>query len=302
VRNLTNIQSKLHGQALRLSRTHRRVEWRLIVVIQKIEHDRFYKQLGHSSLYKYAVDGLGLTESVAYAFISVARMASQVEKLQAALRDQKMLNEENADELLAFAMNHSSRETDFEVARRNPKKDPPDRSRPLSEDRVEVKMSMSRSAYNQLRRAQSLMTEECNESVDFGLTVEHLLNDYLPRHDPVLRAGRAILRNSKRKSVKKLRTFGVKAVASQGKRIPLTAEQRHEVFARDGGRCTHIDSSGKRCQHDRWLHIHHIVPVSEGGSNDPENLTTLCSFHHDLAHQLPFVLEAVAEPPVRPDG
>jgi 5-methylcytosine-specific restriction endonuclease McrA len=78
---------------------------------------------------------------------------------------------------------------------------------------------------------------------------------------------------------------------SHFKRTPLTAAQKHAVFLRDQGRCTHVDSAGRRCNQDRWVEVHHLTPVSQGGSNEPENLTTLCGFHHDLVHQLTLPLD-----------
>lgn len=30
--------------------------------------------------------------------------------------------------------------------------------------------------------------------------------------------------------------------------------------------------------------VHHIIPVSQGGKNDPSNLVTLCPNHHRMAH------------------
>ena len=72
----------------------------------------------------------------------------------------------------------------------------------------------------------------------------------------------------------------------QNRRTALTAQEKHAVFRRDGGRCAFVDASGQKCQSERWLHIHHVRPVSLGGGNDIGNLTTLCSFHHDLVHQL----------------
>lgn len=74
-------------------------------------------------------------------------------------------------------------------------------------------------------------------------------------------------------------------------RIPLTAEQKHAVFARDQGRCTHKNLNDVRCNSDKWIDVHHIIPILLGGSNEPENLTTLCSFHHDLVHQLSLPIE-----------
>jgi len=75
------------------------------------------------------------------------------------------------------------------------------------------------------------------------------------------------------------------------KRIPLRAAQKHAVFLRDQGRCTHVGMDGKRCNQDRWVDVHHIVLVKDGGTNDPENLTTLCWSHHDLIHQMQLPIE-----------
>lgn len=75
------------------------------------------------------------------------------------------------------------------------------------------------------------------------------------------------------------------------KRVPLTAEQKHQVNHRDKGQCTFVDQHGKRCENKRWVHIHHIRHVQDGGTNDPDNLTTLCAYHHDLTHQLTLPIE-----------
>jgi hypothetical protein len=64
----------------------------------------------------------------------------------------------------------------------------------------------------------------------------------------------------------------------------LSSEIRHRVNLRDGGRCTHTQD-GKRCESRRWLDIHHIVLRSHGGTDDLENLKTLCSSHHRMEHQ-----------------
>ena len=55
---------------------------------------------------------------------------------------------------------------------------------------------------------------------------------------------------------------------------------RREVLARDRHRCRR-----KGCNHTRFLDIHHIIPRSTGGTNDPENLITLCTTCHQLWHE-----------------
>jgi len=47
---------------------------------------------------------------------------------------------------------------------------------------------------------------------------------------------------------------------------------------RDGYKCTDCGASGVE------LHVHHIVPLSKGGTNDLDNLTTLCSHCHSMIH------------------
>ena len=51
--------------------------------------------------------------------------------------------------------------------------------------------------------------------------------------------------------------------------------KRHKIFARDGWRC-----ATPGCTSMQNLHAHHIHFRSEGGPDTPENLVTLCAFHH----------------------
>jgi hypothetical protein len=50
---------------------------------------------------------------------------------------------------------------------------------------------------------------------------------------------------------------------------------RNRILARDGYRC---QVPGCSCR--RFLEVHHIIYRSHGGSNDGDNLITLCGFHH----------------------
>jgi hypothetical protein len=61
---------------------------------------------------------------------------------------------------------------------------------------------------------------------------------------------------------------------------------RRAVLARDR-HCCRVPG----CTHATFLDIHHIVPRSEGGSNDPENTITICGAHHRAAHRGELVIE-----------
>jgi hypothetical protein len=58
--------------------------------------------------------------------------------------------------------------------------------------------------------------------------------------------------------------------------LTLTEKVRHHrVLARDGFRC-----QVPGCSSRRNLHVHHVVFRSRGGTDDDENLSTLCAAHH----------------------
>lgn len=52
---------------------------------------------------------------------------------------------------------------------------------------------------------------------------------------------------------------------------------RRAIYQRDGYACA-------LCGDPRNLHIHHVIPRSEGGGNCPHNLIALCRYCHALAH------------------
>ncbi len=56
------------------------------------------------------------------------------------------------------------------------------------------------------------------------------------------------------------------------KRDPIPGALRHEVFKRDGYRCVECGATNK----ETTLHVDHILPVSQGGTNELNNLQTLC--------------------------
>jgi len=63
------------------------------------------------------------------------------------------------------------------------------------------------------------------------------------------------------------------------------------VAWRDGG-CT-----AEGCQSRYRLQPHHIIERSRGGSDDPENLTTMCWYHHHIViHGLGYSIDPNSPP------
>ena len=57
------------------------------------------------------------------------------------------------------------------------------------------------------------------------------------------------------------------------KRKPISKKLRFEVFKRDSFTCQYCGKSAP----DVVLHVDHIKPVKEGGTNDITNLVTACA-------------------------
>lgn len=64
----------------------------------------------------------------------------------------------------------------------------------------------------------------------------------------------------------------------------LTKKQRQAIFSRDGNQCT-------KCHRKTDLHVHHIKAKVFGGTDEDENLITLCLACHDEWH----AVETVAD-------
>jgi len=295
---------KLHDHALRLCARHKSLEADIVFLLADLEKEQVFKRLGFASLFEYAVS-LGLSEANAYAFILVSRKASELAPVREAIlsktlavskaaRMVSVLNESNAVELVEFAKRHTSKQIDQQVAHLRPRSRARDRVSPLSPEWSKLEGSISQNVAVKLKRAQSVLSSKLGLPADLNATLEASLDLYLSKHDPVERAKRAWSGPQKQRAPREASvemhaetTAEFCSSKTRRGRTPLTAMQKHEVHRRDQGRCTFvIPETGERCSQDRWLQIHHIQSVREGGGNDPSNLQTLCAVHHDLTHQL----------------
>ncbi len=72
---------------------------------------------------------------------------------------------------------------------------------------------------------------------------------------------------------------------------PIPPRTRQHVLARDGA-CT---AAGCRSRHR--LQVHHITPRSQGGSHHPDNLTTVCWYHHHVViHGMGYQIDPASPP------
>lgn len=151
---LTYRQKQIHERALKIVGRYFEIEADLIDILQEVEQSKLYRRLDKRSLFKYATDILKLSDSVAYSFIAVARKSRQVPALKTAIATKVIsvskaskivahLTCESAKELIHLAATKSAREVEAEIAKRHPGVLQPDRVRYVSEDRVELTITMS---------------------------------------------------------------------------------------------------------------------------------------------------------------
>jgi 5-methylcytosine-specific restriction endonuclease McrA len=125
-----------------------------------------------------------------------------------------------------------------------------------------------------LERVRTIAWHRLPARATFEQIIEFLLDEFIERHDPASK--------QKRRERKHAGSASVSThLAEPGKRY-IPAAVRDLVFERDGGRCTYVGSSGKRCGSTLALQLDHIVPVALGGTSTPDNLRLLCAKHNRL--------------------
>jgi hypothetical protein len=254
----------LHEKAVYLSKEFKRVEADLVDVLQKIDEQKIFRKMGFPSLFDYATKSLGLSESVAYGLITVSRKSKEIPELKAAVsqgtlslsqakRITSVLTKENALELIEKAKTMTQREIEKVVATLNPKVAVGERTRFVSEDRIELKISLKEVLMKKLKRIQDLESQRTKKACDLESTLEAMIEEYLERHDPVRKSERILKKPSLRKVKSQIDCSADRNTTDsvQPGRLRFTSEIKHRVNQRDQTQIAHVDRHGRRCSNKR---------------------------------------------------
>lgn len=306
--------TEIHNRALEMATQYKKCEADLFRIFRELDETKAFLHFGGNSLFDYSVRILGLSEATTSNLITVARKSREVPELKVAIESgtlsvskakkiSAVITPSNQERWLSLAKSQTSRVIEKEVARENPSMAVREKIKYKTAERLEISFGISEDLEAKLARAKDLIAQKTGATVSSEKALEVLLSDYLERHDPIEKAKRSKMK-SDRASLDENHTYlkinsteqvpgpVSKAAVSQVKslrhgksaRAKLSAKITHQVNLRDRAQCTH-EKDGLRCANKKWLEVHHVKPISRGGTDAIENLTTLCSSHHRMRHR-----------------
>ena len=299
-----NLKEQLHTQALAAAKNFKTSEKALQEILREIYHHRVFYDLGYRSLMDYAISALGLTPDVAYNHCTVAKKSEDLPEVRKAISEgvvsvsvvrhmAPILTKENQREMIVLGSELSQSELRREVAKRNPElAEAPEKARYVREGRLALELRVSEELMKKLRRAQDLVSQSGRKLASLEETLDAMVHVFLEKRDPLKKAERVQQRSQGIEQLPLTDTEsapnGIRIIRkspTHSVRISIPASIKHAVLLRSKGRCAHRSSDGIQCNQTRWLHFHHMKPLSEGGEHQTENLTVLCSGHHRMIHR-----------------
>jgi hypothetical protein len=277
---MESIHDKIHREAVETGKAFKRSEIALIETLQSVWSHKTHYQYDSSSLFDYAVHHMGLSEEFTSMYNKVAKKALEIKGFKEQIRDGyisiskasricSVITEENKEFWFKKARG-TKRELEREIAKLSPKSAMKEKVkyRQVGEEiRVELHYSVSEAEYENTKRAQDLLSQKLGRHATLEDLDKAAKEALLSKIDP--------LRRSCPPKKDRAQKPGRQRVS-----MTLTREAHHK----SDSQCMHVDDDGKRCQERRFLHLHHIKPVKEGGTNHIDNLVVFCSGHHRAHH------------------
>jgi hypothetical protein len=292
---MTEFLLAIHNKTLETVKEFKKKETELIEDLIEIDSHKVFLHLGYSSLFQYCVNALKLTEAQSYQFIGVARKSVEIPEIKVAIeagrinvssarRIVSVITPENKELWIEKASTLKQRDLEREIIKENPREFKRESIRPIAENRLELKVAINIELETKLKKIQDLLSQKISKACSLEEAIDYLASEYLSKKDPVQKAEK-ILSRQKPNSKPQIELSSRIVSPKRPPRLPIPAKIKHEVNLRDKNQCTYKGSNHSRCENSRWLHIHHVKPVAEGGDNTTNNLTTLCSAHHRYLHE-----------------
>ena len=148
---------------------------------------------------------------------------------------------------------------------------PRPRVKPLAPERFGLQATIDRQTHDDLRRAQELLRHQVPDG-----NVSEVLKRALRLLVRTLEHRKCGLTERPRAS----RAATSPKPGTNPRHIP--AAVKRAVWKRDGGRCTFVSATGRRCDARAGLEFDHEHPVARGGTSTTGNLRLRCRAHNQL--------------------
>jgi len=314
----------LHQKIIKASGDYHVAQANLLDHLQDAERLRLHLHRGFSSMFDYVTKEIGLSEACANNFINVARKSLEVKALKEGIRQghfgvskarkvTKVLKRSNQKQWLDDLKNKNTREIEKKVASKIENPEPRESLKPIAKNTTRLTLDIDDELVELLDHLKDLVAPKIKGKPSTQEAIKLSVKEFITRHDPTKKAERAKKRESRRResgmpdpnlgvghsrsaseatpiSIRPKKSTPKKQITRHvtgnhpKKRGTIPAWVLHKVHERDGGQCTYRGKSGLRCTQKRYLHLHHRVPVAQGGKHHPDNLTTVCSAHHRFLH------------------
>jgi hypothetical protein len=292
---------RLHEKALEVAATYKRSEIDLIEILQQVWVERSFYYFNCNSLFEYAVKKLHLSREVASIYNKIAKKALIIagfkEQIQSgsisvsnANRICSVITPENKEKWFMLAQG-SKLQLEKAVALASPKTAIRERAiaRNIGDHvQMEIRFGTSEKSFDDLKRAQDILSQKLQRGATMDDVYSSALQLFLDKNDPLRKSCRVKTNQTQTQNQNdKIATSEIKVLGtmkSVGAARNLKITVKRAVHHKNESQCSHIDELGQRCQQRRHLHIHHIQPLSQGGTNHINNLIILCSGHHQAHH------------------
>lgn len=302
MQDLTKLSNtELLAQVKILTTRSREIETQMIALLAELCRRDIHLRAGYSSVKSYLMGEYQMSEDQAAKRSQVVNLVGHHPKFFDLLLTQKThishlamsatkITKENEGQFIEFLPGKSRQDLLFFLARINP-----DGSfKPEIEAKIELIILCSKATSEKFDRARKLLAKDWR-----GLSHEEVLDAALEallgKIDPMRKAERAQKRAERTAEKKQevVPTAGPVEVQQEcpeaslpprvlgaGRHIPNAI--RHSVYLRDGGRCTFISETGKRCDESVSLALDHVCLFSRGGAHELENLKLTCISHNNF--------------------
>jgi len=289
----------------------------LIRYLCEVDRRKLYLELGYPSLFAYCCKALGYSESAAYRRIAAARVyRDNPEVYQKLVEGEltlcavaellKVISPKNKEELFSKVKGKSKQEVysvvaEYRAPETGSNRRESVRIRQIETSTVPLLKSQAQSTEQPHARSYTVTIELSEEEMAVVQEAQTILSTARVK-ETLLKSARKVVQHHKSLRVKREHRVARKGISREllppeevdkNRSRYISADVRHGVEVRDGGRCSYVASDGTRCCETKNLEFDHRVPFALGGKSDANNLRLLCRAHNKLAAEQVFGREMI---------